>query len=66
MTKKEYYNFLTWMTETFVAVITQENNRTGYRTKKQTFIIDLDQFSMRHLVSKPGDPHYNDVLIFNS
>ncbi|KAK4004693.1 hypothetical protein OUZ56_006421 [Daphnia magna] len=53
MTKKEYYNFLTWMTETFVAVITQENNQTGYRTKKQTFIIDLDQFSMRHLVSKP-------------
>ncbi|XP_057372734.1 SEC14-like protein 2 isoform X2 [Daphnia carinata] len=53
MTKKEYYNFLTWMLETFVVVIAQENNRTGCRTRKQTFIIDLDQFSMRHLTSKP-------------
>lgn len=55
VTKKEYYKFLTLMFELFVVSITQENNRTGYRTRKQTFIIDLDQFSMWQLTSKPGD-----------
>ena len=54
MTKKEYYNYLTWMFETFAMTIQEENKRTGCQTRKQTLVFDMDQFSMKLLTSKPG------------
>ena len=54
MTKKEFYNYLTWMFETFSKTIQEVNKQTRYRTTKQTLVFDLDQFSMRQLTIKPG------------
>jgi hypothetical protein len=55
LTKKDFYNYLTWMFETFSKTIQEVNNkRTGYRTTRQTLVFDLDQFSMMNLTTKPG------------
>lgn len=55
LTKKDFYNYLTWMFETFSKTIQEVNNkRTGYHTTRQTLVFDLDQFSMMNLTTKPG------------
>ncbi|XP_046633787.1 SEC14-like protein 2 [Daphnia pulicaria] len=55
LTKKDFYNYLTWMFETFSKTIQEVNNkRTGYHTTRQTLVFDLDQFSMMNLTTKPA------------
>lgn len=58
VSRKEMTRFNIWLVEQTARVIQQENDKYEHRNveAKQTFLFDLDGFSLRHVAYRPGKP----------
>lgn len=63
VSKKDYLRYICYLAETSIDEMRKESRKSGQNISYQTFIIDMENLSMRQMSYKPSIPLTNFILI---